>query len=451
MKTEKLQDALNLIDDEYIEKVDKLRRSKPKKNTFLLKSVAIAACFCITFTAVFFAFNGNNTVKAEDLMEGITPNRVYKVELAENNAKVSDFAVRLLQASAKEGENTLISPLSVLCALAMTVNGAEGETKSQMEAVLGMTAEELNRYIYTYINSLPQGEKYKLNLANSIWFKDSPAFTVNKEFLQINADYYGASIYKAPFDRSTLKDINNWVDEKTEGMIPNILDKIPEDVVMYLVNALAFEAEWQDIYSKTQVSDGKFTLEDGSIQNVEFMYNEEGRYIETENATGFIKNYSGRKYAFAALLPNEGTTVAQLVASLKGEELNDILSNPKYHTVKTKIPKFETEYSTELREVLQSMGMENAFDGILADFSKLGTSAVGNIYINRVLHKTFISVGEKGTKAGAATVVEMDNEGAYMDPPEPKTVYLNRPFVYMLIDCETNTPFFIGTMMNPNA
>lgn len=451
MKTEKLQDALNLIDDELIENVDKLRRTKSKKKRFLLKGIALAACFCITFTAVFFAFNGNNTVKAEDLMEGITPNRVYKVELAENNAKVSDFAVRLLQASAKEGENTLISPLSVLCALAMTVNGAEGETKSQMEAVLGMTAEELNRYIYTYINSLPHGEKYKLNLANSIWFTAHERFTVNRDFLQTNADYYGASIYKAPFDKSTLNDINNWVDEKTEGMIPEILDKIPEDAVMYLVNALAFEAEWQDIYSKTQVREGEFSLEDKSTVNVEFMYNEEGRYIETEKGTGFIKHYSGRKYAFAALLPNEGTTVAQLVASLKGNELNDILSNPKYHTVKTKIPKFETEYSTELREVLQSMGMENAFDGILADFSNLGTSSYGNIFISRVLHKTFISVGEKGTKAGAATVVEMMDETAVEIPDTPKTVYLDRPFVYLLIDCETNTPFFIGTMMNPNA
>lgn len=449
MKSEKLQEALNLIDDELIEKVDKLRRGKKRKNNFWLKTVAVAACFCITVTAVFFAFNGSNTVKAENLMEGITPNHVEKVKLARNKYKVRDFAVRLFQASAKEGENTLISPLSVLSALAMTVNGADGETKAQMEAVLGITPEELNGYIYTYINSLPQAEKYRLNIANSIWFKDSPSLNVNRDFLQTNADYYGASIYKAPFDKSTLKDINNWVDEKTDGMIPNILDEIPEEAIMYLVNALAFEAEWQDIYTKEQVSEGEFTLEDGSVQNVEYMCEDEV-YIETQNATGFIKHYSGRKYAFVALLPNEGTTVAQLVASLNSKELNSMLANSTYRVVETKIPKFETEYSAELREVLQSMGMENAFDERLADFSKLGTSVNGNIYISRVLHKTFISVGEKGTKAGAATVVEMNCGGIY-EEGDIKTVYLDRPFVYMIIDCETNTPFFIGTMMNPNA
>ena len=450
MKQEQMQDALSLIDDKHINEVEKLRTNKKKKRNLLTKGIAVAACFCIAFTAVIFAYN-HNAVKAEDVMSGIVPNVIETEDLRDGNIIAADFAVKLLNASAKEGENTLVSPLSVLCALSMTLNGAEGETKAQMEAVLGMSAEELNGHIYNYINSLPQGEKYKLNIANSIWFKDSPSLAVNRDFLQINADYYGAGIYKAPFDKTTLKDINNWVEEKTDGMIPEILNEIPEEAIMYLVNALAFEAEWQDIYSKTQVREGEFTLEDGSVQNVEYMYNEENLYIETEKATGFIKHYSGRKYAFAALLPNEGTTVTQLVASLKDEELNDILSNPKYHTVKTKIPKFETEYSTELREVLESMGMENAFDESLADFSKLGTSAVGNIYINRVLHKTFISVGEKGTKAGAVTVVEMENETADIAPPEPKTVYLNRPFVYMLIDCETNTPFFIGTMMNPNA
>lgn len=449
MKPEQIQDALYLIDDEFIEKVDKVRRTKKRKHRFFMRGIAIAACFCLTVTAVFFGFN-SSTVNAEDLMEGITPNAVDMVDLEPSNAKVSDFAVRLLQASAKDGQNTLISPLSVLCALAMTTNGADGETKAEMEAVLGMSAGELNGYMYTYLNSLSENEKYKLSVANSIWFKDDDYFAADKAFLQINADYYGASIYKAQFDKSTLKDINNWVDKETDGMIPEILDDIPDEAVMYLINALAFEAEWKDMYNEYQVSDGEFTLEDGSVQNVEYMYNEENLYIETENATGFIKHYSGKKYAFAALLPNEGTTVAQLVASLNGETLNDILSNPKYCTVKTKIPKFESEYKTELCDVLMSMGMEKAFDGDLADFSKLGTSTRENIYISRVLHKTFISVGEKGTKAGAVTVVEMTETERLEDTADPQTVYLYRPFVYMIIDCETNTPFFIGTMMNVN-
>ena len=389
-------------------------------------------------------------VQAKDLMEGITPNNVNALDdLSSQNADVTDFAIRLFQASNEKDKNTLISPLSVLCALAMTANGAEEETLAQMEEVLGMTTEELNLYLYSYMKNLPQGDKYKLSLANSIWFTEDERFTVNQDFLQTNADYYGADIYKAPFDKQTLKDINNWVKQNTNGMIPEILDQIPPEAIMYLVNALAFEAEWSEIYEKHQVKDGEFTKEDGTKQDVKFMYCSEGTYFEDEKATGFMKRYVGGKYAFVALLPDEGVTVSEYIASLDGESLNALLANPQYATVHTSIPKFETEYKVEMSEILKSMGMTEAFDMYNADFEGFGTSTDGNIYISRVLHKTFISVGEKGTKAGAATIVEM-KDGAAAEPTEPKEVYLDRPFVYMLVDCENNIPFFIGTMMDVN-
>ena len=389
-------------------------------------------------------------VQTKDLMEGITPNNVDALDdLKSQNADVTDFAIRLFKASNENGKNTLISPLSVLCALAMTANGAEEETLAQMEEVLGMTTEELNLYLYSYMKNLPQGDKYKLSLANSIWFTEDERFTVNQDFLQTNADYYGADIYKAPFDKQTLKDINNWVKQNTDGMIPEILDQIPPEAIMYLVNALAFEAEWSEIYEKHQVKDGEFTKEDGTKQDVKFMYGSEGTYFEDEKATGFMKRYKGGKYAFVAMLPNEGVSVSEYIASLDGESLNALLANPQYATVRTSIPKFETEYKVDMSDILQSMGMTEAFDMYNADFEGLGTSTDGNIYISRVLHKTFISVGEKGTKAGAATIVEM-NDCAAAEPTEPKEVYLDRPFVYMLVDCENNIPFFIGTMMDVN-
>lgn len=389
-------------------------------------------------------------VQAKDLMEGITPNNVDALDdLSSQNADVTDFAIRLFKASNENGKNTLISPLSVLCALAMTANGAEEETLAQMEEVLGMTTDELNLYLYSYMKNLPQGDKYKLSLANSIWFTEDERFTVNQDFLQTNADYYSADIYKAPFDKQTLKDINNWVKQNTDGMIPEILDQIPLEAIMYLVNALAFEAEWSEIYEKHQIKDGEFTKEDGTKQDVKFMYGSEGTYFEDEKVTGFMKRYKGGKYAFVAMLPNEGVSVSEYIASLDGESLNALLANPQYATVRTSIPKFETEYKVEMSDILQSMGMTEAFDMYNADFEGLGTSTDGNIYISRVLHKTFISVGEKGTKAGAATIVEM-NDGAAAEPTEPKEVYLDRPFVYMLVDCENNIPFFIGTMMDVN-
>ena len=415
----------------------------------MYKKIILACLSLMLVCAMMFNLAGcATTVQAANLMEGISPNKVSALEnLSANNSTVTDFAVRLFKASEESGKKTLISPLSVLCALAMTANGAEDETLQQMEDVLGMTTEELNLYLYSYMKNLPQGDKYKLSLANSIWFTDDERFTVNQDFLQTNADYYGADIYKAPFDNQTLKDINNWVKEKTDEMIPEVLDKIPSDAIMYLINALTFEAEWSAIYEKHQVKDGEFTKEDGTKQDAEFMYSTEGTYLADENATGFVKYYKGGKYAFVAMLPNEGVSVSEYIASLDGESLNALLANPQYETVYTSLPKFETEYAVEMAEILKGMGMTEAFDMYDADFGSIGSSTDGNIHISRVLHKTFISVGEKGTKAGAVTVVEAAN-GASMEPQEPKEVYLDRPFVYMLIDCENNIPFFIGTVMD---
>lgn len=414
------------------------------------KIIIAAVCLLLTLAMGINLTGCVAKIHAADLTEGITPATPDVPETAINDGapKAADFAVRLFKQSCENGKNTLISPLSVLAALSLTVNGAKGETKAQMEQVLGMSTDELNRFFYAYMKALPNTNKYKMRLANSIWFTSDESFTVEPAFLQTNADYYGASAYKTPFDKSTLNDINNWVKQKTDGMIPDILDRIPANAVMYLVNALAFEAEWAEIYEKDQVHEGTFTREDGAKQNVDFMYSTEGFYLDGGNASGFIKYYSGGKYAFAALLPEEGLTVNDYVASLDGEALLKMLAAPQVVPVEAKLPKFETEYSTEMSEVLKAMGMPGAFDPAFADFSGLGTSKAGNIFISRVIHKTFISVAEKGTKAGAATVIEMKAESADPFFEDQKYVLLDRPFVYMLIDTETNIPFFIGTMMD---
>lgn len=415
------------------------------KKTFLA-----AVCLFLACAAVINLAGCAIRVRAtEDLMEGISAGDVISpagVE-PESAGKAADFAVRLFRQSNENGKNTLVSPLSVLAVLSMTANGAAGETKAEMEKVLGMDVGELNVFFRSYMNTLGKDEKNKLSLANSIWFKADDNFSVRRDFLQTNADYYGAGAYKAPFDKSTLNDINDWVNDRTDGMIPEVLDAIPENAIMYLINALAFDAEWEEIYTKeNQIREGQFTLEDGTEQTVELMHSTEAAYLEDGNATGFIKYYAGRRYAFAALLPNEGVTVSDYVGSLDGKALRDMLSSPEEVSVDVMLPKFETEYNTEMSDVLIRMGMPTAFDGSGADFSLIGSYRDANIFISRVIHKTFVSVGEKGTRAGAATVVEMaKNGGAFTE----KSVILDRPFVYMLIDTETNIPFFIGTMMNP--
>ena len=411
------------------------------------------------FVALFLVFvmvlslTGCSQVSANDLMKNVPAKAVDVLpDMVAGSAAAADFGVRLFQTSMEEGKNTLISPLSVLYALAMTTNGADGNTLAQMEQVLGMDCNNLNSFMLAYLDLLPESEKYKMSLANSIWFKDDPNFIVEQRFLQTNADYYGADAYKAAFDEDTRNDINNWVKEHTDGMIPEILDEIPDEAIMYLVNALAFEAEWADVYEKHQIWEGRFTMEDGTRQDVDMMHSQEYTYLEDNLGTGFMKFYKDRRYAFVAMLPNEGITVSQYADSLTGEHLRSLLNNPQDITVYASMPKFETEYDIEMSEVLQEMGMTNAFDWKVADFSRLGTYNVDgmNICINRVLHKTYISVTEQGTKAGAATAVEMVAEGA-AEIQEYREVVLDRPFVYMLIDCESNLPFFIGSMMDVNC
>ena len=391
----------------------------------------------------------------EDLMAQITARTVTESEdLTAHGAALTDFAVRLLQAAGREGENVLVSPLSVLYALAMTANGARGETLAQMEAALGMDRDTLNRYCSALRQSLTEQEDGRLDAANSIWFTEASRFTPEQDFLQRNADYYGADIYRAPFDDSTLQDINGWVKEKTHGMIPQILDRIPQSAIMYLVNALAFEAEWPEPYEKGQIWEGTFTLADGTERTVEFMHGEEHTFLRDQHAKGFVKYYKGGRYAFAALVPDEGVSLEEYAASLTGERLHELLAaallSSLPRTVMTAIPKFETDYDTELSEALRAMGMTDAFEAARADFADLGHSEAGNIYIGRVLHKTFLSMAEQGTRAGAATVVEMRDECAYIGE-EPETVNLDRPFVYMLLDLETLAPFFIGSMLDPAA
>ncbi len=412
-----------------------------------LSILLLIALFCGLLTGC--ASRMNPLSAAENLMANITPQQTTAPPDTiggKSAVPPTDFAVRLFQACLEDEKNTTISPLSVLYALSMTANGAGGDTLTQMDAVLGTDVPTRNAYLKAYRDALPHAEKYKLHIANSIWFTDDDSFTVEQDFLQTNADFYGADIYRMPFDNTALKAINGWVKENTDGMIPSILNDLPPDAVMCLVNAVAFDAEWQNVYQEYQVHPGTFTKENGEKTEVELMYSSEFQYLEDDNAVGFLKYYTDHKYAFAALLPDEGLTVREYVDSLTGEKVAALLSGAEMTAVDVAIPKFESTYDVEMSDILCAMGMVDAFSG-KADFSGLGTSSIDNIFIGRVQHKAYVTVDEFGTKAGAATAVVMET-GAAMPPEDQKEVILDRPFVYMIIDCEANLPLFLGTVMD---
>lgn len=388
-------------------------------------------------------------INAVNMIEDITPRAVEAKKITSENSVVTDFAIRLFDASDDGENNTLISPLSVLTALAMSTNGAQGTTRQQMEEALGMSAEELNVFLFSYMKVLGESKGGELSIANSLWFKNDESFQIKQSFLQTIADYYGADVYKITFDDKACNEMNKWVSAKTDGMIEKILDKIAENAVVYLVNALTFEAEWGAPYYKSDIIDGEFTKEDGTTQIASYMTNSERVYLQDEKASGFMKYYKGGDYAFVAMLPNEGVSVSEYIDYLSESgagRLSALLGNSQKIKVRASLPKFETGYDAEMSGILQGMGMELAFNAENADFGELGRIDNANIYISRVLHKTYISVGQTGTKAGAATVIE--HEWLSDDPPETKCIVLNRPFVYMIIDCNNNIPLFIGTMMD---
>ncbi len=388
--------------------------------------------------ALLLSLAGCGAASPENLVTGSGP---APGELSGEAADaVAGFSLELLRAVRGGAEgNTLLSPLSALFALGMTANGAGGETLAQMEEVFGLDRAPLNSALAAVAASMgPQSLA-----ANSLWINDSGDFTPGEDFLAICGEYYDAGVFAEPFDASTLDAINAWVSEHTGGLIDEIIGEIPDDAVLYLVNAMSFDADWETVYREDQVREGVFTAPDGTEQDVDFLYSEESAYLEGEGFTGFMKPYEGGRYAFAALLPEEDSSPEELLAGLDGAGLRALLTSPQSVSVQAAVPRFESGSSAELSETLESMGMEAAFDPGTADFGALGQSGMGNIFINRVLHKTFIAVDERGTRAGAATAVEMLAEGA---AAETHFVRLDRPFVYMIADTECGLPLFIGVL-----
>ncbi len=355
------------------------------------------------------------------------------------------FTVGLLQecVDPEQSKNVMISPLSVMTALAMTGEGAKGSTLSQLEQGLGLDREALGAFLSAYLPSLPVGEGYKLTPANSIWMRDTDALQVKEDFLDTCARLYDASVHREAFDKSTVDKINDWVSDNTDSMIKQTLDEIPPDAVLYLINALAFDSLWKEEYKEHQVRKATFTDRTGEIQEVDMMYSSEGLYLQSEDALGFVRFYRDQQYAFVGILPGESLSVDQYLASLTPEKLTELLSSVCYGEVYAGLPKFTSEYSTELSKPLQNLGITDLFNSGSCDLTDMATCDLGNLFVSRVLHKTFIDVNEEGTRAAAVTAVTVETDCEPMDPPI--NVILDRPFVYMILDWENRLPIFIGT------
>lgn len=383
-----------------------------------------------------------------------TPSATVSMPPAEETASVLlDFTADLFRYSAEsdlqksETQNTLISPISVLYAAGMISNGAKGNTLSQFEAATGVDNIIFNSFLKEYHSLLTRYENCYFNLANSIWINEDKKLDINEEFYNTNREYCNAEVSVHPFDDTIITSVNDWVSNNTNGLIDNMLNNVPEDPLICVINAAVFNASWQKQYMEEYVSEGIFTTSAGVEKTVEYMYGSEYSYIETEDATGFMKYYSGGRYAFMAVLPDENTDIHDYISSFSAGKLTKLFENCSDSGVLTAIPKFTANCDYELKDTLEKLGITDAFNPETADFTGICSDINSNIYIAAALHKTAIDMNEKGTTAAAATVMMPIGAGSVSENA-PK-VYLDRPFIYMIVDCEYKLPVFIGTVMEP--
>lgn len=415
-----------------------------------IPAAAAVIIFAILFTGT-FSVDKSIHVYADNLMKNITPHKVKDVKLTDKFIEsTADFSVDLFKHSYTKNKNSMISPSSVCFALGMAANGSSGETLNEFQNLLGkkgININDLNSYYNSLTDKLTDIEDGKLSIVNSIWYNSADKnLNVKNNFLQTNADYYNASAYGADFSKpDTVSDINNWVKSKTENTIDKVIDKTNSKDIMYLINAVYFDQQWKEPYKIENVRKGSFELMDGTTKSVDFMYSTERGYIKDDKAQGFIKPYKNGKYSFVALLPNKDINIYDYVSSLTGEKFLKLISNKSDENVNASLPKFNSEYEIRLKEPLKQMGLKKCFSGKEADFSKMVYNNSGNIYVGNIIHKTFITVSEHGTKAAAITSGVVDT----MAQPPSISIYLNRPFVYAIIDNETKLPLFMGIMINP--
>lgn len=353
------------------------------------------------------------------------------------------FFKKTLTAEGMVKPNELVSPISAAMCLGLLNNGARGNTQAQITNLFGMSTEQLNQGFYEYASSLYSGKHCRVELANSIWMREN-ALQVEPNFLQANADWYGAQAYGSPFDETTLEDINNWCYNHTKGKIKKVLDEISPYDVMYLINTLDFDAKWNTPYKREAIEQGVFFNQSGSTAEVNMLFSEESFYLEDENAVGFTKPYKDGKYSFMAMLPNEGVDLYEYMNSLNGEKWRELWANGGYRTVHARIPEFEYEKELTLNETLQRMGAADMFSSELADFS--GIDKTQPLYCALVKQKTFIQVDREGTKAASVTLAGMKCMSAA--PTEAVYITLDRPFFYAIVDNEYKLPLFLGAVVN---
>lgn len=340
--------------------------------------------------------------------------------------------------------NMLISPLSISMALGMALNGAENETYDAMRQTLalsGLEEENINISYQTAVELLTSMDPdVIISIANSIWYREG--LPVYNEFIETNQVYFNAEVSELDFtDPNSVNIINDWVDTATNGIIETILQEIPDDIIMYLINALYFKGGWRIPFDEDVTQDRPFHNYDGTETSVPMM----GQEITVPYYTSWEDKllmadipFGDSLFSFTVIIPEDINTFAD---SLTLDKWNHYINNLHSGEVYIGLPRFDLAWEKSLNNILKTLGMNVAFDQNMADFSRIMPLDYGNIFISEVKHKTYLTVDEEGAVAAAVTSVGIGITSA------PPSIIADRPFLLAIRENHLGTIMFIGKVM----
>jgi len=346
--------------------------------------------------------------------------------------------------------NIFMSPLSASMALGMTMNGAAGQTLDEMRSTLGFGAQpaaEINGSYRSLIDMLRALDRtVDVRIANAIWYREG--FPFETSFLDESRQFFDAKV--APLDfaaAGAVPTINDWVKASTNGKIESIVDgPIPSDVVMYLINAIYFNGSWTTRFDRSLTKPDQFTTVDGSAAPIAMMRRTDTvRVAETADAQVVELPYGGDAYAMTIILPRAGEPIAALVSSLSADSWEATVAAATSENVELYMPKFSLRWEALLNDPLQSLGMRRAFQGDVADFTRMSRTAGNQLYISRVKQKAFVDVHEEGTEAAAVTSVGI----SVTCTCGPRVIRIDRPFVFAIRERLSGTILFLGKIVRP--
>ena len=401
--------------------------------------------YFLSLLSIFFTVGCTRNMEPSPEGEKIVLNdKSLKLVQASNS-----FSFSLLNKSLDgTAENRMISPLSVSQALSMTLNGASGTTLEAIQKTLGLeglTKEEINTICFDLTTALLKADpNVVMNIANSIWIRKD--FTVLDPFIITNQTYYSAQVSKIDFNTAALTAINKWVSDKTNGKIPTILQSISDNEIMFLINAIYFNGKWKYQFETSKTQNEQFTCTNKTAVSVPMMKMENSFGYSVQSGYKALKiPYGADKFQMILLLPDIGNTPDNIAEKLNSTNWETLITGLK---IKTKlpiwIPKWKFSWEKTMNDMLISLGMKVAFDPNYANFSAINPD--NQIYITKVIHKTFIDVSESGTEAAAVTSVGVGVTSMPLDPP---SFYLTRPFLFFITEEDTGAILFAGKVENP--